>query len=185
MTVRRREFIRAVANAATVSFLGSVIVPVSTEAQKRTGVAKIGFLYPGSPEAANLRIPLVREGLRGLGNQGEPDVEIVSLVANGDPDRLSTLAAELVGNHVNVIIAVSPPAVRAAKGTTDRIPIVAVDLETDPVASGWVASLAHLGGDVTGIFLDFPDFSAKCLQLLLEAVPGLTKLPFAVAHPDP
>jgi len=79
-----------------------------------------------------------------------------------------------VRGGVKVIIAVSPPAVRAARATTDKIPIVAVDLETDPVASGWVTSLGHPGGNVTGLFLDFPDFSAKCLQPLTESVAGLS-----------
>jgi putative tryptophan/tyrosine transport system substrate-binding protein len=173
--MRRREFI-VLFSSVTSAVLGSVVASVTTKAQQRTGIVKVGFLYPGSAEAANLRIPLIREGLRVAGDQNEPGVDIVSLVADGNPDRLPALATEMLGKNVDVIIAVSPSAVRAARAATDKIPIVAVDLETDPVASGWISSLAQPGGNVTGLFLDFPDFSAKCLQLLMESVPGLTRV---------
>src|SRR5256885_3780450 len=87
---------------------------------------------------------------------------------------LPALAMDLVTQRVDTILAAGPPAVQAARSATAAIPVIAIDLESDPVASGLVASLAHPGGNVTGVFLDFPDFSAKCLQLLTEAVPGLT-----------
>jgi putative ABC transport system substrate-binding protein len=86
------------------------------------------------------------------------------------------MAAELVGLRVQVIAAVSPSAVHAAYMATTTIPIVAVDLESDPVANGWAASLGRPGGNVTGIFLDLPELSAKCLQMLRETVPKLAKL---------
>jgi putative ABC transport system substrate-binding protein len=86
------------------------------------------------------------------------------------------LATELVGSRVDIILAAGPPAAQAARGATGSVPVLAVDLETDPVASGMVASLAHPGGNVTGVFLDHPDFSAKCLQLLTEAVPSLVRV---------
>jgi putative ABC transport system substrate-binding protein len=66
--------------------------------------------------------------------------------------------------------------VHAAYTATKTVPIVAVDLESDPVASGWAASLGRPGGNVTGVFLDLPELSAKCLQLLRETAPKLTKL---------
>jgi putative ABC transport system substrate-binding protein len=80
----------------------------------------------------------------------------------------------LVNNRVDAIVAVAPAAVQAAAGATTSIPVIAIDLESDPVASGFVRSLARPGGNVTGVFMDFPDFSAKCLQLLIETVPTLS-----------
>jgi putative ABC transport system substrate-binding protein len=80
----------------------------------------------------------------------------------------------LVNNRVDTIVAVAPAAVQAAAGATTSIPVIAIDLESDPVASGFVRSLARPGGNVTGVFMDFPDFSAKCLQLLIETVPALS-----------
>jgi len=77
-------------------------------------------------------------------------------------------------NRVDAIVAAAPAAVQAAAGATTSIPVIAIDLESDPVASGFVRSLARPGGNVTGVFLDFPDFSAKCLQLLIETVPTLS-----------
>src|SRR5262249_2122326 len=77
-------------------------------------------------------------------------------------------------NRVDAIVAAAPPAVQAAANATNSIPVIAIDLESDPIASGFVRSLARPGGNVTGVFLDFPDFSAKCLQLLIESVPTLS-----------
>jgi putative ABC transport system substrate-binding protein len=86
------------------------------------------------------------------------------------------LAADLVGDRIDVMVAAGPPAIEAASGATKSIPVIAIDLESDPVASGFVASLARPGGNITGVFLDFPDFSAKCLQLIVESVAGLTAI---------
>jgi putative ABC transport system substrate-binding protein len=97
-------------------------------------------------------------------------------LADGDLARLPPLAADLVASRVVAIIAAGPPAVQAARGATATIPVIAVDLETDPVASGLITSLAHPGGNVTGVFLDFPEFSAKCLQLLIESVPTVARV---------
>jgi putative ABC transport system substrate-binding protein len=85
---------------------------------------------------------------------------------------LPALAEELVQRPVDVLYAVGPAAVRAAARATSTVPVVAMDLESDPVASGWVRSLARPAGNVTGLFLDFPDLAGKWLQLLREADPG-------------
>lgn len=104
------------------------------------------------------------------------DAEIIVRLADEQIDKLPAMAADLAGQGVHAICAVSPPAVRAAREATQSIPIVAMDLESDPVANGWAASLAHPGGNVTGVFLDLPGFNAKSLQLLRETVPSLTKV---------
>ena len=81
------------------------------------------------------------------------------------------MASDLVEHKVDLIVAVSPVAVRACQAATKTIPIVAGDLESDPVASGFVSNVAKPDGNITGMFLDFPDFCKKLLQVLHEAVP--------------
>jgi len=144
-------------------------------AQPRPSAARVGFLHPRlAPVVEALRLAALGEGLRAA-PEGAP-VEIVVRVADGSPEQLQAFAAELAAGRVDVILAVSAAGVAAARVATATIPIVAVDLETDPVASGLVQSLSRPGGNVTGVFLDMPELSAKCLQLLAEAVPGLAKV---------
>jgi putative ABC transport system substrate-binding protein len=121
-----------------------------------------------------MRVAAIREGLSGTDNQRDLSFEIIVRLADGDVSRLPALATDLVNNRVDAIVAAAPAAVQAAAGATTSIPVIAIDLESDPVASGFVRSLARPGGNVTGVFLDFPDFSAKCLQLLIETVPTLS-----------
>ena len=99
---------------------------------------------------------------------GAADAEIVVRLANEQFDNLPAMALDLVEQNVKAILAASPPAVRAVSEATNSIPIIALDVESDPVANGWAVSLAHPGGNVTGIFLDLPGFNAKSLQLLRE-----------------
>ena len=90
---------------------------------------------------------------------------------------------EILRENVDVICATSPPMVKAVKQATASIPIIAVELESDPVASGLVNSLARPGGNLTGFFLDLPELGGKLVQLLRESVPGLTKIAI-VWHAD-
>jgi putative tryptophan/tyrosine transport system substrate-binding protein len=101
---------------------------------------------------------------------------LLSRASNGDPSRLAPLLNELVAAKVDILIPVGPAAARASRSATSSIPIVAVDLESDPIESGWLASFAHPGGNLTGFFLDFPEFSTKWLQLLKDTVPGLASV---------
>src|SRR5262249_16474384 len=78
---------------------------------------------------------------------------------------------ELVDRKVEVIMALGPASLRAVRAATTSIPIVAGDLETDPLSTGFIAENRRPGGNVTGLFLDFPDFSKKWLQALKEVVP--------------
>ena len=120
------------------------------------------------------RVAALREGLLSGGYTAADQVEVVSHSSEGEPTRLTALAADLVQRKVDVLVPVSPSAVRAAKAATATIPILANDLESDPVASGFVASLARPGGNITGVFSDFPDFGMKWLELLKEASPSLS-----------
>jgi putative tryptophan/tyrosine transport system substrate-binding protein len=90
-------------------------------------------------------------------------------------DRLPDLGKELVDLKCDVILAASQYAFVAAMKATTTIPIVGIDLENDPVASGWVKSLARPGGNFTGLFLDLPELSGKQIELLKEVVPRLSK----------
>jgi putative ABC transport system substrate-binding protein len=117
-----------------------------------------------------------RDGLLGAGYREPDNIELIPRAANSDPARIAALAAELAERKVDVILAVSPAAVRASQAASATIPIVALDLESDPVASGLIKSLSRPGGQVTGMFLDFPEFGKKWLELLKETMPGLTKV---------
>jgi putative ABC transport system substrate-binding protein len=103
-------------------------------------------------------------------------VEFIPRFAAGDPTRLAPMAIELINQNVDVIAAVSTAAALAVRAVTATTPIVAFDLETDPVATGMIASLARLGGNITGLFFDFPEFRTKLLELLKEVVPSLSKI---------
>src|SRR5262249_15301783 len=164
--MKRREFI---------TFVGGAVAawPLAARAQQPTTTRKVGVLHPGESTTVSARVAAIREGLSGPDNQRDSSLEIIGRLADGDIPRLPALATDLVNNRVDAIVAAAPPAVQAAAGVTTSIPVIAIDLESDPVASGLVRSLARPGGNVTGVFLDFPDFSAKCLQLLIESVPTL------------
>jgi ABC-type uncharacterized transport system substrate-binding protein len=163
--VKRREFITLLGSAA--------VWPLAARAQQ-TKSRKVGLLHPGESTTVNARVAAIHEGLNGPDNQRDMSFEIIVRLANGDVSRLPALAMELVNDRVDAIVAAAPPAVQAAAGATTSIPVIAIDLESDPVASGFLRSLARPGGNVTGVFLDFPDFSAKCLQMLSESVPTLS-----------
>lgn len=158
--MKRRAFIGLIGGAAAAWPLGS-------RAQKPRKW-RVGFLHPGESSALLLdRIDAFRDGLGAPGG----DLEIVVRFANEQPDELPPMAVELVNQNLEAICAVSPPAVLAARAATRSIPIIALDLESDPVANGWVANLAHPGGNVTGAFLDLPGFNAKSLQFLAKPSP--------------
>jgi putative ABC transport system substrate-binding protein len=165
--MKRRKFITLLGGAA-------VAWPLAARAQQPARGRKVGLLHPGETTTVNMRVAAVREGLNGPDNQRDLSLEIIVRLADGDVSRLPALATDLVNNRVDAIVAAAPAAVQAAAGATTSIPVIAIDLESDPVASGFVRSLARPGGNVTGVFLDFPDFSAKCLQLLIESVPMLS-----------
>jgi putative ABC transport system substrate-binding protein len=116
------------------------------------------------------------DGLRQLGYDDGRNVVVDHRHAGGQPNRLPELAQDLVRASVDVLFARGAGALTAAKQATSAIPIVAVDLETDPVAMGFVKNLARPGGNVTGVFLDLPDLSGKQLQLMREVLPVLSRV---------
>jgi putative ABC transport system substrate-binding protein len=118
----------------------------------------------------------LRQGLSDLGYVEGRNILVELRSVPGKPEEFSVMAAEIVRTKPDVIYAIGPQAVRAAKDATATIPIVAFDLETDPVQSGLVRSLSRPGGNLTGLFLDFPGLAGKWLELLKQAAPGIRRV---------
>ena len=125
-----------------------------------------------------------QEGLRRLGYVEGQSITIEYRYAEENLDRLPDLVAELVHSKVDVIVAVSTPAIEAAKNATKTIPIIMAGV-SDPVGTGFVASLARPGGNVTGLSLQSPELSGKRLELLKEIIPKLSRVAFLVHRQDP
>ena len=148
---------------------------VAAMAQQPTKVARIGFLLAVSPSAAAARTEASRQGLRELGYVEGKNIVIESRYAEEKLDRLPALAAELVRLKVDIIVTAGGQATRAAKEATPTIPIVMTN-DPDPVGSGFVASLARPGGNITGLSTVAPELSGKRLELLREVVPKLSRV---------
>ncbi len=147
--------------------------PLAAEAQPARKVHHVGVLQAGAPPE-----PLVeafREGLRDLGYVEGRDIVLEYRWAEGKLDRLPELAAELVGLRVDVITTLSTPAAIAARHATTTIPIVFTGVG-DPVGTGVVSSLAHPGGNVTGLSILATELSGKRLEILREMVPKVSRV---------
>jgi putative tryptophan/tyrosine transport system substrate-binding protein len=166
--MKRRTFVAGL--AATAGF------PSAALAQAASSVPEIALFYTGPMASAEARARMVRDDLGAEGFVDGKSFAVSISVASNNGDELHKLAKGLVRPGVKVILAIGPGAVKAAQAATTTIPIVAVDLETDPVREGLAQSLAHPGGNLTGLFFDFPEFSGKLLELLNEARPGLTRV---------
>jgi len=110
-----------------------------------------------------------------LGFEEGNNLTIDYRVQPGKAEEILAIANELVRAKVDAILAIAPAGVSAAAKATTSIPIVAIDMESDPIARGYAVSLARPGRNVTGLFLDVPDMGGKSIQLLKEAVPKLTR----------
>jgi ABC-type uncharacterized transport system substrate-binding protein len=164
--------------AAVLSILVVVVqlaVGVIAEAQQPTKVPRIGYLGGVLPSANAARIEAFQQGLRELGYVEGKNIVIEWRHTEGKLDRLPALAAELVRLKADIIITGGPPATRAAKEATSTIPIV-MTFDPDPVGSGFVASLARPGGNITGLATLAPEISGKQLELLKEIVPKLSRV---------
>jgi ABC-type uncharacterized transport system substrate-binding protein len=154
---------------AVVVAISLLLVPLATEAQQATRVARIGYLDGTSPSARNELVAAFKDRLRELGYAPSQYV-LDSRYAEGYDARLPELAADLVRGKPDVIVAVGPPPALAAARATSTIPVVFVGVG-DPVGTGLVPSLARPPGNVTGITLLAVELAAKRLQILKEAVP--------------
>jgi len=158
-----------------VVFASLLGVPLASLGQQPAKVARVGFLEASTPSAIAARVEAFRQGLRDLGYVEGKNVVIEYRYAEGNFDRLPALAAELVRLNVNVIVTGGPTAIPAAKAATTAIPIV-MAFDTDPVGSGFAASLAKPGGNITGLSTLAPELSAKQIELLKEIVPKLARV---------
>jgi putative tryptophan/tyrosine transport system substrate-binding protein len=161
----RRTFIR-------VGALGVLMPAGRASAQLRHGTPLVGVLHTAGRSELSLRVVAsLVDGLRTFGYIDGKTIAFEYRWGDGKPLLLPALAAQLVKLKVDVLCAIGPAAVEAARMATSDIPIMALDLETDPVARGWAKSLARPGGNITGLFLDLPELTAKWLALLREVAP--------------
>ena len=157
---------------------------VKAEAQQPTKVPRIGYLTATSLSAIACRTEAFRQGLRELGYVEGKNIVIEWRSSEGKADRLPGLAAELVRLKVDVIVSGGPTATGSAKEATVTIPIV-MAFDNDPVGSGFVASLARPGGNITGLSTLSPEISGKQLELLREIVPRLSRVAVLGNSPNP
>jgi len=165
--MRRRELIRLI--AVTVGAW-----PLAVRAQPVDRLPTVGFLGAASDTAWKPMVVSFNQRLRELGWIDGRTVSIVYRWAEGKIDRYAEFAAEFVALNVDVIVTVGS-AVPAAKRATSTIPIVFA-VAVDPLGSGFVASLARPGGNVTGLSLQSTDIAGKRIELLRRAIPSLTRL---------
>jgi putative ABC transport system substrate-binding protein len=146
--MNRRELIAAFGGAAATLIVSG---PRVAGAQQPPKVARIGLLIPSRLENPSTRenFDAIRQGLADLGYAEGQNIVFELRGGNGTPERLAELASELVSLKVDVIVAIATPAARAAQRATTGIPIV-VGSVGDPVQDGFVASLSHPGGNITG-----------------------------------
>jgi putative ABC transport system substrate-binding protein len=164
----RRTFIGGISG-------GLFALPLAANAQSPPKIARVGYLNSSPRDATPSSTSTFYAGLRELGYVEGKNVVIDFRYADTD-DRMRERATELVGAGAQVIFAANPYALRAARAVTTTLPIVAYNYEDDPVAAGYAASLARPGGNVTGVFLDQAEVSAKQLQLLKEMMPGMSRV---------
>src|SRR5262245_18502288 len=163
--IQNRKLVGIVALAVILAICGA-----RAEAQQPKKVPRIGILHGASASSVAARTEAFRQGLRELGYVEGKHIIIEWRYAEGTPDRLPGLAAELVGLKVDIIVTTGPIVTRAAKEATSTIPIVMTN-EGDPVGTGFVASLARPGGNITGLSTLAPELSGKRLELLKEIIP--------------
>jgi putative ABC transport system substrate-binding protein len=152
-----------------ILLLGSAMTAARALRAQQKAMPVIGYLHYASPGPNAPNVAAFRQGLSGTGYVEGQILAIEYRWAEGRYDRLPTLATDLVGRAVDVIVAAGPPSARAAKSATSTIPIVIAT--ADPVGEGLVASLARPGGNLTGASALTVELMAKRLELLSELVP--------------
>jgi len=167
---------------AVVAVLLLAAKPLESEAQQVAKVAMVGVLAPSA--GRNPIDVAFEQSLQNLARARNQNIRIETRYSAGRPDVFDSLAAELIGLPVDVLVAWSVPAALAAKRATSRVPVVF--LAADPVRYGLVKSLARPGANVTGMSFDVsPDIYVKALGLLKEAVPNLARVALLVPSGSP
>jgi putative ABC transport system substrate-binding protein len=171
--MKRREFITLVG--------GAMVSPRVALAQQGR-VYRIGVLLLGNADAESFQTAM-REGLGKFGYVEKQNLQFEFRSAEGKPDLLPGLAAELVALKVDVIVALLTPCALAAQRATHEIPVVVVS--GDPLGSGLVPSLARPGGNVTGISLMAAEMYGKCVELFRDIFPSVRRIAFLLNALDP
>jgi putative ABC transport system substrate-binding protein len=132
---------------------------------------KVGVLFPGV--LGDLREKLILAGI--TNEMAAENVMLVTRSAEGNPQLLTKYANELVASQVDVILAIASGSLEAARHASQTVPIVALDLESDPIATGAVQSLNRPGANVTGVFFDAPEIAGKWIQIIRELLPQTSR----------
>jgi putative tryptophan/tyrosine transport system substrate-binding protein len=148
------------------------------DAQQTSKMPRVGVLTTTGPSRMAARDEAFRRELRDLGYREGKNISLEYRYAEGKVDRFPELAADLVRSRVNIIIAGSDPAARAAKDATKTIPIIMVGVGSNPVETGLVESLARPGGNITGFTNFAVEASGKRLELFKEAVPKIARVAY-------
>jgi putative ABC transport system substrate-binding protein len=157
--------------------LGLILAPLVGRAQQPGKVYRIGILSPGREPPIQLTVPYYESFRRSLADSGYVEGRNVSFEYRwaDDPNRLPALAIELVRGGVDVLFALSSPAIRALAEATTTIPIVVISV-LDPIDSGLVASLARPGGNITGLSSRVVELNQKLLEMLKESMPTASRV---------
>lgn len=163
---------------------GLLTAPLTAFAQAQGNAARIGFLYFGSRQSAmeTGRYAAFAQAMRDLGYVEGKNLTIESRFAEGSSDQVPALIAETVKSKVDVIVATGSATYRVLRLATTTIPIV-ITVTVDPVAEGFAASMAHPGGNITGLTDTAADLNPKLLELLTATVPKLTRVG-VLMHPN-
>jgi putative ABC transport system substrate-binding protein len=168
--------------ALVVAFAIHLALDSSVVAQPVSKPARIGVLFAVTPTAAILNLAALKKGLLELGHVEGKTFVLLIRYGEAKAERVSELALELASLKVDVLVVTTDPTAVAARRATRTIPIV-MAASADPVGTGFVTSLAHPGGNVTGLTMISPELSAKRLELLREAASGVSRLAF-LWNPD-
>jgi putative tryptophan/tyrosine transport system substrate-binding protein len=176
--MRRRDFLALSAGATVLS-------PVRSWAQRKTAIPRVGVLWhAASAEEEEDYLSVVKKAFSDLGYVEGTTIILEHRFPAERAELFRSMAQELVDSKLDVIMAVTELGAKELRRATSSIPIVVV-ISPDPVAAGLVDSLAHPGGNVTGLSLMSVDLSGKRLALLKEAVPGLSRVTLMVDPKDP
>jgi putative ABC transport system substrate-binding protein len=169
--MQRRSLLSGI--AASLAAPNALAQPASTKAAPLVGVLITTSLTQGLNAQT---VAILRQELSKSGYVDGQTLRLDIQSGGGAPEKLAGLAKDLVAREAAVLCAFGPAAVRAARAATGTVPIVALDLETDPVREGWVRTLSRPGTNVTGLFLDLSVLTGKWLELLRAAVPRMRKV---------
>ena len=178
----RREFLVATG-------LTTFSAPFASLAQQRPArIPRIGYIDTSSADIAGIRLDRLRAGLRDLGYSEGRNIVLEVRWAEGKYERIPVLAAELLKQELDVMVAAGPAAIQVVQRATSKIPVV-IAASGDPLAFGFVASLSRPGGNITGLSSITVDLSVKYLELLRVAIPKLSRVavlmnPGHPRHPD-